>query len=228
MNEDTQNPNDPATDPAPGSTNIVALEAYRARLARTRRGSRAAALFDEPDPERAIRALPGDELYYLLREDDPVEAKEVLAYARPEQVQVVLDFGLWSGDRLAESRMEEWVAVMAEMPVETIVSWLKGLDIELVALLLRKGARIYDLSLEEAPDELEGIGYETPDRSFVLDVVGYRPGGGASGEQAPAGDSEGDEAPEAPISAQALIRIVDSLYRVDLPHARRILVGARA
>ena len=211
MDEDTQDP-----------TNIVALESYRARMMATRRGNRAAALFAEADPERAIRALPGDELYYLLREDDPTEAKELLAYARAEQVQVVLDFGLWSGDRLSLSRMEEWVAVMAEMPVETIATWIKGLDTELVALLLRKGARIYDLSMEEAPDELEGIGFETPDRSFVIDATGY------TAPTESAGDAGAEEAPEAPVSAQAIVRIIDALYRTDLEYARRMLVGARS
>jgi hypothetical protein len=34
--------------------------------------------------------------------------------------------------------------------------WLRGLDIELVAFILRRRARIYDLSLEELPDEPEG------------------------------------------------------------------------
>lgn len=212
MDDDTQDP-----------TNIVALESYRARLAATRRGRRAAALFAEADPERAIRALPGDELYYLLREDDPSEARELLAYARAEQVQVVLDFGLWAGDQLSLSRMEEWVAVMAEMPVETIGTWIKGLDTELVALLLRKGARIYDLSMEEAPDETVGIAFETPDRAFVIDATGYTPP-----VEAPAGEEGGDEGPQAPVSAQALVRIIDAMYRTDLEYARRILVGARS
>ena len=47
------------------------------------------------------------------------------------------------------------------------------------------------------------------------------PGGGASGEQAPAGDSEGDEAPEAPISAQALIRIV---FPISLPGILTVVI----
>ena len=107
--------------------NIIALSRYRARLGRGKRMRRIDAVMALPNPEQAIRALPGDELYYLLREDDPREAKELLAYARPEQVQVVLDFGLWSGNQLVPERMEEWVDVMAEMPFETIGEWIRGL-----------------------------------------------------------------------------------------------------
>lgn len=177
-----------------------------------------------PNPEQAIRALPGDELYYLLREDDPREARELLAYARPEQVQVVLDFGLWSGNQLVPARMEEWVDVMAEMPFETIGEWIRGFDIELVALLIRKGARVYDLEIEDPPDEPAGMFYPTPDRLFVLDVVGY----GAPSEDESLRDPEKTQEVEAPTSAQSIIRIIDSLYRDDLNLARRILVGVKA
>jgi hypothetical protein len=204
--------------------NVIALSRYRARLGRGKRMRRIDAVMALPNPEEAIRALPGDELYYLLREDDPREAKELLAYARPEQVQVVLDFGLWSGNELVPARMEEWVDVMAEMPFETIGEWIRGFDIELVALLIRKGARVYDLEIEDPPDEPAGMFYPTPDRLFVLDVVGYRAGPDAEQQR----DPEETQEVEAPTSAQSIVRIIDSLYRAELDLARRILVGVKA
>ncbi|MBC8132392.1 MAG: hypothetical protein H7X95_05370, partial [Deltaproteobacteria bacterium] len=203
-----------------GKDNVIALSRYRARLGRGRRMRRIDALMAQPNPEQAIRALPGDELYYLLREDDPREARDLLAYAKPEQIRVVLDFGLWAGDALVPARLEEWVDVMAEMPFETIDAWIKGLDTELIGLLIRKGARIYDVSIEEPPDEPEGTFYATPDRLFVLDVVGYRP--------RPEREDDSAAAEEQTPSASALIRIIDSLYRADLNFCRRILVAAKS
>ncbi len=224
--------NDDRPDNEAQPDNVIALSKYRARLGRGRRGRRIESIMEQPDPRQAIRALPGDELYYLLREDDPREAKELLAYAKPEQVQVVLDFGLWSGDQLLPERMQEWIDVMAEMPFETIGEWIRGFDIELVALMLRKGARIYDLEIEDPPDEPRGIFYPTPDRFFVLDIVGYQvqPGDPDLGDPRYAVEPESDDDAdaEAPSSARSLLRIVDALYRADLDLARRILVGAKA
>jgi hypothetical protein len=233
-------PDRPAQPETQDPDNVIALSKYRARLGRGKRMRRIQAVMASPNPEEAIRALPGDELYYLLREDDPREAKDLLAYARSEQVQIVLDFGLWSGDQLLPERMEEWVDVMAEMPFETIGEWIRGFDIELVALLIRKGARIYDLEIEDPPDEPAGMFYSTPDRFFVLDVVGYQSGGEAHGSlddsssedglsHGPSDDPSDDPSErEAPTSARSLIRIIDALYRADLNLARRILVGAKS
>ena len=204
--------------------NVIALSRYRARLGRGRRMRRIDALMAQPNPEQAIRALPGDELYYLLREDDPREARDLLAYARHEQIRVVLDFGLWSGDQLVPERLEEWVDILAEMPFETVGRWIQGLDTELIALLIRKGARIYDLSMEEPPDEPEGTFYATPDRLFILDVVGYRPRPEPQFDEGEPPAAAEEQTP----SASALIRVIDSLYRADMTFCRRILVAAKA
>lgn len=191
--------------------NVIALSRFRAELGRARRRRRMDALLGQPRPEDAIRTMPGDELYYLLREQDLRESTEILVHASAEQVQTAMDLGLWSRRELLPARLAEWTETLAEMPPSTLLGWARGLDTELVALMIRKGARIYDVTLEEAPDEPEGTFFPTPDGFFVLDVTGYQ---GAGGE------------PE--VTASALIRIVDKLYRADLTFMRRILVGARA
>jgi Family of unknown function (DUF6178) len=206
---------------APRPDNVVALSRYRAQLGRGRKQRRVDVLLEGPDPERAVRALPGDELYYVIHELGLRDAGDILALARPEQVQAVLDFALWERDQLVPERVGEWLEALAEAPYETIGAWVAGLDVELFALLLRKTSRIYDLSLEEAPDEPEGLLYPTPDGLFVLDVTGVPDEGAA--EDAPAEDSG-----TAATSARALVRLVDGLYRADQNLARRLLVGTRA
>ncbi|HVZ73750.1 MAG TPA: DUF6178 family protein [Polyangia bacterium] len=211
-------PKRPTKPPAPPQPdNVVALSRYRAQLGRGRKLRRAEALLAGPDPERAVRALPGDELYYVIHEIGLRDAGDVLALARPEQVRTVLDFALWERDQVVPERAGEWLEAIAEAPYETVGEWVAGLDIELFALLLRQASRIYDLTQEEAPEEPEGIFFPTPDGFFVLDVIGF------DSPDAP----RGEESPVAP-SARALVRIVDSLYRADKDLARRILVGARA
>jgi len=195
--------------------NVIALSRYRAQLSRGRKLRRAEALLSAPDPERAIRALPGDELYYLIHETGLRDAGDILVHARPEQVQVALDFALWDRDQIVPERLAEWLEAMAEAPYERIGAWLAGLDVELVALLIRKTSRIYDLTQEEPPEEPEGTFFPTPDGFFLIDVRGMAPGaeGGAGDAGTP---------------ARVILQLLDALYRTDKDLARRILVGARA
>jgi Family of unknown function (DUF6178) len=213
-------PSDPPSDPPGG--NVIALSRYRAQLGRGRKQRRADVLLEGPDPERAVRALPGDELYYVIHELGLRDANDILLMARPEQVQVVLDFALWERDQIVPERAGEWLEAIAEAPYETIGEWVAGLDVELFALLVRQTSRIYDLSVEEAPEEAAGTFYPTPDNLFVLDVTGVP-------TETPAQDEEdGAESDESVSSARAVIRIIDNLYRADQTLARKLLVGARS
>ena len=184
--------------------NIVALSRYRARLARGQRARRAEELFDAPDPPAAIRALPPDEFYYVIHELGFPEAMEVLVHGTAEQVQTVLDFALWDRDRVAIEKSDEWLAALVEAPPETLGKWAQGIDVELLALLIRKRTRIYDLSLEDAPDNPEGTLWDSPDRLFTLEFTGE------------------------PDQVRVAQHLADSLYRYSPDMMRRLLVGMRA
>jgi hypothetical protein len=194
---------------------IIPLSPFRAELGRARRLRRADVLLAEPDVAAAVRALPGDELYYVLHELDHEDARPILAAATAEQLQVVLDFALWQRDRIVPDALAEWVEAMAHASPDDIARWLAGLDTELVGLIIRRGARIYDLTQGEAPEESEGIFFPTPDTFFVLDVVGL------PGED---GTLPADADPHD--RAAVIIRLIDSLYRADKDLARRLLVAA--
>ena len=73
---------------------VIPLSPFRAELGRGRRLRRADALLAERDLESAVRALPGDELYYVLHELGHEDALPILAAATSEQLQVVLDFAV--------------------------------------------------------------------------------------------------------------------------------------
>jgi len=220
----------PASKDSPPD-NVIALSRYRAQLGRGKRLRRSEAIMASPNPEAAIRALPGDELYYIVHEAGTHDALDILVHATPAQLQVVLDFALWERDDIPPDRLSEWLEVLSEAPPEKIGEWIAGLDVELVGLLLLKTSQIYDLSEGEPPDEPEGIFYPTPDRLFVLDVRGL-PEGDTSEEDGDADATEPatarDENGEPSESARAIIRIIDSLYRSDRVLARRLLVGTRA
>jgi Family of unknown function (DUF6178) len=191
-------------------SNVIALSPYRARLGRGRRLRRADALLDAPDLEVAVRGLPGDELYYVLHEIGLQEGGPILACATAEQLQIVLDFALWERDQLGAQPLAAWLSAIAAAPYERIGEWFAGLDTELAALILRRGAEIYDVSQEGPPEEPEGTFFPTPDGLFVLDV------------------RAGPLTPDGVDPARALIQLVDALYRTDKAAMRRLLVGARS
>jgi len=196
-------------------SNVIPLSPFRAELGRGRRLRRADQLLAERDVDAAVRALPGDELYYVLHELGHEDAGPLLSAATAEQLQVVLDFALWQRDQIAPDMLADWVEAMAHASPDRIAGWLAGLDSELVGLILRRGARIYDITQDPAPEEPEGTFFPTPDGFFVLDVVGLPREEGAD-------LSDGDEHDRAAV----IIRLVDSLYRADKDLARRLLVAA--
>jgi hypothetical protein len=194
---------------------VIPLSQFRAELGRGRRLRRSETLLAERDPEAAVRALPADELYYVLHELGHEAGGPLLAAATSEQLQVVLDFALWQRDRIVPGALAEWVEAMAHASPERIALWLAGLDAELVGLVLRRGAHIHDLTQGPPPEESQGTFFPTPDGFFLLDVVGLPAGDGATRSDADEHDG-----------AAVIIRLVDSLYRADKDLARRLLVAA--
>jgi len=183
---------------------VIALSDYRQPARHGRPARRADALFASADPEAAIRALPGDELFHVIHEMGFPEAMDVLVHATAEQVQVVLDFSVWDRDRVSLDKSDDWLSALTQAPPEALGRWAQGIDVELLALLIRQRARIHDLSLEEPPDEPEGALWESPDRAFALDLLG-------------------DED-----RARITQRLLDGLYRYSPVMMRRLLVGVRA
>lgn len=182
---------------------VIPLSRWRAALARARRGRKADAIIGEPDAERLVPTLPVQELYYAIKEVGLADASELVALASAEQVQGFIDLDVWERDHLDERRLDAWIETLADGGYEKMGAVLEALDPEVLALWLQRQARIYDLTIEEAPDEPEGHFYPTPDRFYLLDIL-------VAGEE-----------------GKALERILDWIYRYDLELGRRIVMGAR-
>jgi hypothetical protein len=182
---------------------VIPLSRWRAALARARRGRRAEALLEEPDAAELIRQVPIQDLYYAIKEVGLADAHEVVALASPEQVRGLVDLDVWERDRLDETRMNEWLEALVDAGPEQLGAAIEALDAEVVALWLQRQAHVYDLTLDEVPEESEGHFYPTPDRFFMLDVL-------------PEGEA-----------GKAFERVIDWMYRADLGLARRVMMSAR-
>ena len=197
-------PSASASTPGSAGTEIVELSRFRADLSRGKRQRRADTLLASSDPRAAVRALPPDEFYYALHEVGFPDAGEILQYGSTEQVQTALDFALWDRDKLDLSTASMWLEAMVEAPITVLGAWAQGIDVELFALLLRGRTRIHDISLEEEPDDSAHAVWPTPDRLFLIELLG-------------------DET-EQHITQEML----EKLYRYDRQWMRKVLVGTRS
>jgi len=184
---------------------VIPLSRFRAQLARAKRGGRAEAILSAPDPAALVPTLPIQDLYFAIKEVGLADATDLVALATPSQVRGFIDLDAWDRDQLDEAKMEEWLVAVAEAGPVKLKQVIESLDPEVVALFLRREARVFDLTLEDdLPEEPEGHFWPTPDGNFLLDVI-------------PTGER-----------GKAVERLVDYLYRADLQVARWALMAARS
>jgi hypothetical protein len=130
-----------------------------------------------PDPEQLIAALPPEELYFALLEIGPDDAPELVAMSTPEQFRHFVDMSAWHGaeEGPRTAQVLGWLRLAREggADQEKFRRQLGFLDIELLALVLRRELRVHDLTEEEPPQPDDpGMAYYTPDRRFLLEFAG--------------------------------------------------------
>jgi hypothetical protein len=194
-----------------GAAAAGTLASLRQALAGTGGRRRLDILLDQPDPARAVQALPADELYHAVQDVGLADAADVVQLASPEQFRAFVDLDAWRGGEIEPVRLLPWLraargATSGAGREAELAAWrekLAGLDSEVVSLLLRTALRIHDL--EEEPDPaLEGDRcLRTVEGRFVVEFL-----------------PEGAD-------YVALRRLVDDLYEQDPFLAGRILSAVR-
>ena len=185
---------------------IIRLSRFRASLARPRGTRRMEVLLESADPAAAVAALPLPEFYFLVKEVGLADAGELVALAAPEQLRGCLDMEIWDRDRLQLDAAVPWLLAIEEAGFEKLAQVWERLDPELAALFLARTTRIYDHTLEEAPDEDEERPMiSTPDTFFTVVITAERE----------------DE-------VRLIYQIIEDLYRADMVLARHTLMTAHS
>ena len=190
------------TSEAPPSGPLARL---RAQLAGPRGYRRIDALLSSEDAEAAVAALSPNEVFELVHEVGFEDAQDLIALATPDQIRGCFDLDAWNKDQLDIAPLKPWLVGLLEAGFEKVGEVFAKLDTEFRALILQRAVKIYDVSLEEEPaEENEGAIMATPDRFFMLELLG---------------DEE----------TQSLTqRVVEDLYRADFIMARHIIMAARS
>lgn len=189
----------------PSSPPLGPLDRLRAQLAGPRGYRRIDALLSADDAQGAIAALAPSEIFELVHEVGFEDAADLIHLATPAQIQGCLDLDGWQKDELDLAPMKPWLAALIEAGFEKVGEVWRGLDTELRALIMQRQVKVYDTTLGEEPaEDDEGNFFPTPDRFFILELLG-------------------DED-----SQRLIMRLVEDLYRADLDLARHTLMAARS
>ncbi len=142
--------------------------AFRQSIAQLSAKKRMDAILDRKDALKIVRALPALDLYATMRDVGLDDALELLELCSPQQVQAFLDLDGWRGDRMDSTALTTWLTALFQANPDRAVGQLRGLDLELLTLLIKVHARIYDLAAEEEPGDDVGLHSITPDRHYLI------------------------------------------------------------
>jgi hypothetical protein len=123
-----------------------------------------------------VRSLPAEELYLALLDVGPDDSAEVVALSTPEQFRHFIDMAAWPRSDAGPTASEvlRWLRLAREggRAGPRFRSQLRALDIELLALVLRREMQVHELSEEHAPQPREpALAFYTPDRRFLLEFA---------------------------------------------------------
>lgn len=130
-----------------------------------------------PEPGKLVRALPPEELYLALLDIGPEDAAELVGMATPEQFRHFVDMSAWRGgdEGPRTSEVLRWMRLSREGAGQQRMRFrghLSGLDVELLALVLRRGMTVHDLGEDEHPQpKRPELAWFTPDRRFLLEFA---------------------------------------------------------
>jgi len=126
-------------------------------------------IFEHPEPEDVVRALPDEDIYLLIKQVGDTDSLDIFGLASSEQVQAIFDFDCWDKDHLTESGAKHWFWILMETDDDFFISRLPDLDLSFLVLFLKRRVAVY--KFEEIVDDIEEYGpdaFLTPDRRYLL------------------------------------------------------------
>lgn len=123
------------------------------------------------DVDSYVVQLDPQELFFLIREIGLIDSIELLRYCSVDQIQYFLDLDCWIKDQFIHPKIFSWFRALLELGFEPFGELFEQLDNTLLTTFFIQYIRVYDLSLEEVPEEPVGHFYVTPDRFYVVDIL---------------------------------------------------------
>ena len=128
-------------------------------------------MLEEVDGRALVRSIPAEDVYATILDVGLADSYEVVQLSTPEQFRTYLDLAVWSRDRVDPLEVLRWLQAGRDPDnEEDYAKKLSALDAELIELVYKKLARVYDL--EEDPDaNPAGITLEMPEGRYLLEFL---------------------------------------------------------
>lgn len=130
-------------------------------------------IYDSPDPRLFVRRLPAEDLYFAIREIGLADAAEIVAMASPGQFRTFVDLDAWDRDRLAPTRVLEWLRLAREggSSSNALRDKRKALDPEVLLLVLKTMTIIHSLEENDDPILMSGNCVRSADAKYIVEIT---------------------------------------------------------
>lgn len=156
------------SNPSPTS-----LAVARARLATASGRHKLDVIFDAPDPKALVRSLPAEDLYFAIRDIGLSDSVELVGLASPGQFRSFVDLDAWERDTPDTSRVLLWMRLAMEGARTSgeFRSKRKGLDPELVVLVLKTGCVVHPLEEGVDPELTSDNWLKTAEGKYIVEIL---------------------------------------------------------
>lgn len=102
-----------------------------------------------------VRALPPEEVYYMVKEIGVTDSLSVLSAISLEQLQYIFDIEWWHGDRFSPQRAKDWLVILENCDDQKILHWLLDEDLDQKVMVLQSLIKVF--KMDEMTDSYQGV-----------------------------------------------------------------------
>jgi len=122
-----------------------------------------------PRAVEVVRALPPEEVYYMVKEIGGADCLPILSTISPPQLQYIFDLEWWHGDKLLPQRVRDWLVLLEKCDEPKILYWLLGEDMDQVVMALQALIKVYkNDEMTDSYDGVEGLQNFSPDGIYDI------------------------------------------------------------
>jgi hypothetical protein len=125
-------------------------------------------IIDHETPTLLVRSMKTTDLLLTIHEVGAESSLELFEMLSPFQVQEILDLEAWPNDVIDLGTIGHYLSLMLAANQESAFAQIYGLDIELIGLMFKLIARIYDVTQQEEPDDFADLYSVSPDGRFIV------------------------------------------------------------
>ena len=110
-------------------------------------------ILEAPSPATLVQSFPDQDLYYLMHKIGPYDFVPVLAMAKSEQWEYILDVETWDNDRLDLDYMTKTFDLLFQADPKRLLRWVIKEKPDLLEFYLFKNMEIFVREHDELPPE---------------------------------------------------------------------------